>query len=190
MPPLNRPGSTETDDDKWFVFEPIANWASKTPSQIAIRSGEFAWTYEDLERHTNQIARYLIAQGVTRGDRVAFVLPRGPQALLLLISILKAGAAYVPLDSESPPNRIRECLEDASPKLILAFESHLIHALEGIGSVSVERLLDACLTLDSAPIPYNQVGLLPSDLAYIIFTSGSTGRPKGVPISHQSLSCR
>ena len=98
-----------------FVFQPIADWAAKTPDRTAILSEAFNCNYRELEEKTNQIARALKNFGVNPGDRVAFVLPRGPETILVLIGILKSGAAYVPLDSESPPSRVRECLEDAQP---------------------------------------------------------------------------
>ncbi len=185
---LDQPPFSEVVRDCPFVFEPIVYWARETPLKVAIRTAEVAWTYKDLEARTNQIARYLISQGLRRGNRVAFILPRGPEALLILISILKSGAAYVPLDAESPPTRIRECLETASPTLILALETNGVQAAGFGTTLSIEKCLDLSLTLPADPIDQAQIGLQPSDIAYIIFTSGSTGRPKGVPISHASLS--
>jgi len=181
-------GRSEAVDVLPFVFEPLVHWAKKTPQKIAVLTDEVAWTYEDVEERTNQLARYLHSHGVKRGDRVAFVLPRGPQSILILVAILKIGAAYIPLDSESPPARIRECLEDAAPRLLLAFEANLVHIVSGAPSISLERVLDESLTLDESPLDPAEIGVTPECLAYIIFTSGSTGRPKGVPISHRSLS--
>ncbi len=170
-----------------FVFEPISYWARTTPNKVAIQSADVAWTYEDLDNRSNQIARLLKAKGIETSDRVAFILPRGPSALLMLISILKAGAAYVPLDAESPPIRIRECLEDSDPKLILASESNPYHQDQDPRTISIERCFDDALAYDATPLLNESVEVSASDVAYIIFTSGSTGRPKGVPITHQSL---
>ena len=109
-----------------FVFEPLAQWAASQPDKLALVGRGVELTYSALERRTNQIALALTAKGIGRGDRVSFVLPRGHQAILLLIGILKTGAAYVPLDSESPLTRIKDCLEDAKPKLVVVEELRLV----------------------------------------------------------------
>jgi non-ribosomal peptide synthetase-like protein len=185
-----------------FVFEPLQKWARETPSKVAIVSEGVSWTYAELDSETNRLARALAARGVQKGDRVAFVLPRGPETVLLLISILKAGASYVPLDSESPPSRVRECLEDAKPSLVVGLwldkPGVLSASLEDLDDeieqserqtfpeVSLEDLRKEARSQSTDPLRVD--GLTPDDLAYVIFTSGTTGRPKGVPIKHASLS--
>ncbi len=181
-PPL----TIEDPSDSWFdpsllkgfVTDPIRKWARETPEKLAIDSHELKLTYRELEARTNQISHSLQRKGVETGDRVAFVLPRGPKAILLLVAILKVGAAYVPLDSESPKTRILECLEDAQPKVVVTEQPSNDEHL------SLDELLELSTREPETPI---QPAIVGADLAYIIFTSGTTGRPKGVPIRHWSL---
>ncbi len=167
------------------MFDPLAEWAQKTPDKPAIVSRSIALTYSELEAKTNQVARALAARGIGVGDRVSFVLPRGPQTIVLLIGILKSGAAYVPLDAESPVTRIKECLEDAQPKLVVVDDDRIVPEEEpALISVGLRKLLNEAgnFTPGSSGRPVDG-----SDLAYMIFTSGTTGRPKGVPINHVAL---
>lgn len=171
-----------------FVFEPLAHWARQTPDRLAIVSSTLNLTYQELEARTNQVGRALQTHGVQRGDAVALVLPRGPETIVTLLGVLKAGAAYVPLDSETPAERIRMCLEDATPKLVItqtgttaAVDSHEYRI------TALPDLLRAAQTQGTEPISPTESGLYSRDLAYVIFTSGTTGRPKGVPITHRSL---
>ena len=174
--------------DAGFVFEPLARWARETPEKSALISTAASYTYSEIEDLTDRIACRLSELGVMRGDRVGLVLSRGHEAVLAIISVLKAGAAYVPLDSGSPFERIRQCLEDASPRVVIVdWADRLAARTEGCEVIEISRLLADAQSLgeDFATCP--ETGLQPSDLAYIIFTSGTTGRPKGVPITHAGL---
>lgn len=170
-----------------FVFEPLAKWSAQTPDKLALVGREVQITYAELESGTNALANALQARGIGRGARVSFVLPRGPKAVVLLISILKAGAAYVPLDADSPQSRIKDCLEDAQAQLVIVDEDRFTLE-EGAGVILPLRTLLAEAEVASK-LPLNTAEQLQgTDLAYIIFTSGTTGRPKGVPIAHEQLS--
>ncbi|MEI8281859.1 MAG: amino acid adenylation domain-containing protein, partial [Armatimonadota bacterium] len=166
------------------VFEPLAFWAAATPSKLAVVADGVSWSYSEFESRSNQLAAALAARGIKAGDRVSFVLPRGPSAVLLLVSILKVGAAYVPIDAQSPPGRIADCLEDADPALVIAEErsTKLIGCLAPI--CAIEELLAEAESLSTLAL---MPQIEPDGLAYIIFTSGTTGRPKGVPITHAAL---
>ena len=171
-----------------YVFEPLARWAEVHPDKPFIVSSEVEWSYADVELRTNRLASALRAVGIKHGDRVAFVLPRGPKTILAIIAILKVGAAYVPLDSESPPSRVLECLEDADPQLVILADAKAVVGFGGPQkSVSLDSLVAEGKRQESPAKSAAEVGLQPENLAYIIFTSGTTGRPKGVPISHESL---
>ncbi len=169
-----------------FVFSPLQHWAAGTPHKLAVIGQGFSLTYRELEERTNQVASALRSRGIGPGDRVAFVLPRGPETILLLIGILKSGAAYVPLDSESPRDRVIGCLEDSSPSLLVADQPDWLQAGEPmVPAVPSTALWQEAAQHATEPLPLD--GLDPFSLAYIIFTSGSTGRPKGVPITHAGL---
>lgn len=164
-----------------FVFEPIGAWARTAPDRPALVGGGARLTYAELESETNRRARFLRARGVCVGDRVAIVLPRGPEAILTLIAALKAGASYVPLDPETPAERIRLCLEDAAPRLIICERP------DDGPAIPLEELRQAAAAQPAEPLDPSDLGLTPDHIAYIIFTSGTTGRPKGVPITHAGL---
>jgi non-ribosomal peptide synthetase-like protein len=187
--PQTLPDNPLSPEPTGFVFDPLRYWANVDPLRTALRAAGITWSYRVVEERTNQIAHALQALGVRPGDRVAFILPRGQEAILLLIAILKTGAAYVPLDSESPPQRVKECLEDVNPVLVVFAEIQTTTAIgEGQAACSLQQLLETALQMSPDEIPPLQPALTGNDLAYIIFTSGTTGRPKGVPITHASLS--
>lgn len=172
-----------------FVFEPLRHWAEVEGDRTALVASGLTWSYRELEARTNRLAHALQSLGVRPGDRVAFILPRGPHAVCLLIAILKAGAAYVPLDSESPPQRVKDCLTDVAPTLVVVGDTQTLFADdETRATISLSKLLADAEQLSPLPLAPLYPALTGSDLAYIIFTSGTTGRPKGVPITHAALS--
>ena len=169
-----------------FVTDPILRWSRHAPDKIAIVSRNFKLSYRQLHEQTNQIARALQNLGIGPGQRASFVLTRGPRTVLLLISILKTGATYVPIDASSPLNRINDCIEDANPGVVIVEDpTNFADISTGAHLLSLSNLLDASAELDSSDLP--QGLLTQSNHAYVIFTSGSTGRPKGVPITHAAL---
>lgn len=172
-----------------FVTDPLAIWARSAPHKTALVSRGIEYNYASLNQRTNQIARALMEMGIGRGDRVAFVLNRGPKTVLLLIAILKTGAAYVPLDATSPVTRIRECIEDSEPSLAIVDDARAVADIKAaeFEVTTLDDVLRAADTASAQDITKSEVARQSSDLAYIIFTSGSTGRPKGVPVTHASL---
>ncbi|WP_426454579.1 amino acid adenylation domain-containing protein [Paenibacillus sp. S-38] len=153
--------------------------AARTPDHAAVRHGGRTLTYARLEAEANRLARHLARQGVRSGDHVALVAGRGAGMITGMLAILKAGAAYVPVDPEYPPGRKAYILQNAEAAAVLADRAYpdlaherviLMHD-EGIAGESAEPLR---LAKDSG------------ELAYIIYTSGSTGTPKGVMIEHRS----
>ncbi len=161
--------------------------ADKWPHHPAIIYQSQAISYGEVEARSNQLARFLSNRGVTRGSRVALLLPRSPELYIAILAILKAGGAYVPLDPEYPADRIDYILTDSGIETIvtttgLASKKELqIGNIVCVDSCAEKLALESTIRLDR-----DSVGVGARDLSYVIYTSGSTGRPKGVEIEHRS----
>jgi non-ribosomal peptide synthetase component F len=143
-------------------------------------------SFTELDRRANQLAHHLVARGVRSGDRLGVLLDRCLESYVALLAVLKADAAYVPLDPGFPPARIDYIVRDAEVSSVLTL-SRLSQVLD---DVAVSHL---CLDLeqeaiDERPATRRNPGeRLPQDLCYVVYTSGSTGNPKGVAIEHSSI---
>ncbi|WP_307847399.1 non-ribosomal peptide synthetase [Streptomyces sp. F63] len=157
--------------------------AARTPDRVAVVTDDPArsLTFARLDGWANHIAHQLREDGVRTGDRVAVVAERGPHLVAAVLGVLKAGAAYVPVDPGHPEERVRFVLADSRVAAVL-LGGTVPAALVG-DTVPVRRLEAAASTAPAAPVPLGG----PRDLAYVIYTSGSTGRPKGVQIEHRSV---
>ncbi|MCG1056113.1 amino acid adenylation domain-containing protein, partial [Mycetohabitans sp. B5] len=165
---------------------------AKAPDAIALAFEEQRISYAELDIEANRLAHYLIAEAIGPEDIVALALPRSPQMVIALLAILKAGAAYLPLDPDYPPDRLAFMLADAKPRLIITDTL----TAERLPDASTQRLcLDdaavvaqlACLS-DIAPCDATRCQpLRPEHPAYLIYTSGSTGKPKGVIVTHVGI---
>ncbi|MFJ8159311.1 amino acid adenylation domain-containing protein [Streptomyces sp. NPDC096136] len=162
------------------VHSLIAEQAALTPGRTAVTGADGArLTYADLDARSNQVAHALRGHGVGAGDRVAVLMDRSPLLITALLGVLKAGAAYVPVDPGYPAERIAFLLQDSRAKAVLADDAGRA------GDLAVPVLAAAeLLTGPNGPVA-EQAG--PRDLAYVIYTSGSTGRPKGVMVEHHSV---
>ncbi|MFI2711343.1 amino acid adenylation domain-containing protein [Micromonospora sp. NPDC018662] len=158
----------------------VAAQAARTPDAEAVRHGDATLSYRDLDEAANRLARVLLAAGVARADRVGVCLPRTPELVVALLAVLKAGAAYVPLDPAYPAARVAFMAADSGARLVLT-RADLAGRFPG-PTVLTDRLDPAGDGTDPA------TPVTPDDLAYVIYTSGSTGRPKGVAIEHRSAS--
>ncbi len=156
--------------------------AGKWPDKVAVRDGRHTLTCRQLDTLANRIAHALIEAGVQPGQRVAVMLERTPRMLAALYGVLKAGAAYVPIEPFNPEARVRHIAADAACACILTEDAHRAHAAHaGIPLLD----LDAA-ELERLPAQAPEVAVTPEMDAYLIYTSGSTGLPKGVAISHQA----
>ncbi|AZC38062.1 non-ribosomal peptide synthetase [Pseudomonas chlororaphis] len=141
-------------------------------------------TYAELNRKANSLAHHLRLLGVQPDDRVAIVARRGLDTLVGLLAILKAGAAYVPIDPAHPAERLNYLLEDSAPLAVLA-QAELLARLPTLSVPVIDLGSD---DWREQPQSNPQVpGLTPAHLAYVIYTSGSTGLPKGVMVEHRTL---
>ena len=155
-----------------------------TPGQVAVIGKDQTLSFAELNRKANQVANYLISRGITVEDRVAIYLDRTAEVLVGILGILKASAAYVPLDPVYPKNRLNYVLRDAGCRIVLTQQSFLAR----FEQIEIETLcLDFNLALAEWQDHNPPQKSCPGNLAYLIYTSGSTGKPKGVMIQHRSV---
>ncbi|GAA2487491.1 amino acid adenylation domain-containing protein [Streptomyces gobitricini] len=182
------PATTRATD----VFEARA---AAAPHKEAVVLGTDQVGYAELNARANRLARLLAGQGVGPEQVVAVMLPRTPEMVVAALAVLKAGAAYLPVDSAYPVDRIAYMLDDARPVALLTDTATAERtsglSVAGIRTVTVDAP-DTAGTLAALPgtdlTDTDRVGpLRPEHPAYIIYTSGSTGRPKGVVVAHTGL---
>jgi len=157
--------------------------ARRTPEAPAVECRGRTWTYAELDRHASRLAAHLRRAGAARGALVAGAVDRSLEMVAALIAVLKAGAAYLPLDPHLPPARLAQLIADARPAVVLT-ERRLAGRIPA-GEAPVVACDDIAPGQDAlvADGPTAE----PDDLAYVIYTSGSTGKPKGVEIRHRSV---
>ncbi|MFJ9619623.1 amino acid adenylation domain-containing protein [Streptomyces noursei] len=176
------------------VMDLFENQAARTPDAPAVVSADAALTYAALNERANRLARHLVSLGIGPEDVVAVGMPRSADLLVALYAVLKAGAAYLPVDPDYPAERIAALLADARPACVLAAgPADPASPLASAGA--------PCLVLDDPATRAALAGapgtdlcdddrrapLRPGNAAYVIYTSGSTGRPKGVVVPHRGF---
>ena len=162
-------------------FESLVNLCSP-----AIHFNGQTITYQTLEETSNQLAHYLIKKGIGKGHRVAIFLKRTPDLLTAIFGVLKSGAAYVPIATDYPSERVAYMLGDAEASLVISqkkLEARLPETTPPVLQIDADWHL---VEKENKVKPFVETD--PEDLAYIMYTSGSTGQPKGVMIPHQALS--
>jgi amino acid adenylation domain-containing protein len=159
---------------------------ARTPTALAVCGDDRSITYAELERWSNRLAHRLHRMGIGPGDFVALYLERSSAMIAAILSTLKAGAAYVPLDLGTPAERLRLVLADTGAPVLLSQRS-VLHRLPecGIAPICVDDPAADSEEDDESRPPDS--GLCSDDLAYVIYTSGSTGRPKGVMVEHRAI---
>ncbi|MFC9664053.1 amino acid adenylation domain-containing protein [Nocardia sp. NPDC127606] len=181
----HRQGETVPYSREKPLHNAFADQAAITPDLTAVidaASGS-SITYAELDRLANRVARAVRAAGAGPGDRVAVVAERGPELLPGLLGVLKAGAAYVPIDASYPAERIDLLVTDSRPALVLTSTG----VRTQFSSEVVVRRIGELFTDSDAPLPPTARA---TDPAYVIYTSGSTGRPKGVIVEHHAVTNR
>jgi amino acid adenylation domain-containing protein len=165
------------------LHELFEQQAARVPDKVAVRCGEQALSYRELNERSNQLAHYLRKQGVGPDARVGLCLDRSVSMLVAVLGILKAGGAYVPLNADNPPARLKQQLEGAKA---LITESKLAGQMPEFSGPTV--VIDREEKLWASESKSNPtVNTTPENLVYVIFTSGSTGVPKGVAVRHRNL---
>jgi amino acid adenylation domain-containing protein len=176
----------------------VTKHARQSPEQVAVVDSQERWTYRELERRSNQLAQYLIAQGVQPQDVVAIYGHRSAALAWAVLGVLKAGAAFLILDPASPAPDLLEQLSQATPSGWLQLEradepGDLLKEFLETQSFAVQLVLPQGLAAESDTLlaGYSdqdpEVGIGPDALACVMFTSGSTGQPKGVLGCHGQL---
>jgi amino acid adenylation domain-containing protein/non-ribosomal peptide synthase protein (TIGR01720 family) len=155
---------------------------ARSPDAVAVASAEGSWSYAGLDAASSRLAGYLAGLGAGPGALVAVAVLRSADLVVALLAVLKAGAAYLPVDPEYPARRIAVMLADADPAVVICTAATAGALPEGDGPVRV--VLDELEAVPVGPVP---VGPGPEDLAYVMFTSGSTGVPKGVAVTHRGV---
>ena len=167
------------------LFAAYADAYPDQPALVEYKDNVFTLSYAELHDRSNQLAHYLIEQGVAAQSLVGLCVERHPDTIVAMLAIWKAGAAYVPLEPQYPSARLHYMLDDTNVQFIVS-----AHALGGHFPIDqqVVVVLDECHdAIQQYPSTVPRISIEPSQLAYVIYTSGSTGKPKGVMVEHRSL---
>ncbi|WP_103036223.1 amino acid adenylation domain-containing protein, partial [Mycobacterium avium] len=173
---LTRPQHPPTSIPAMFAAQ-----VARTPHAVALTANGRSVTYRRLEEHANQLAHQLIRYGAGPGRCVAVLLERSAEAVAAILGVLKAGAAYLPIDPSLPSARIEFMLTDAAPAAVLTsteFHCRLQEYDQTVIDVDDPSIREQPVTAPPAPAPDN--------IAYLIYTSGTTGVPKGVAVTHRN----
>ncbi|MFD7817403.1 amino acid adenylation domain-containing protein [Streptomyces sp. NPDC059785] len=167
------------------LIGPIEAQAARTPDATALVYGSTTITYARLNARANRLARHLRTLGARPGAIVAVSVPRSAELVVSLLAVLKAGAAYLPLDPDYPAQRLAYMLEDAAPVCAVTDSAGRLPEDTGVPLVVLDGL-----DVSGYPAVDPARALTPAHPAYVIYTSGSTGRPKGVVVSHGAIDNR
>lgn len=162
----------------------ISEQAYRTPDRPALKFGNTTLTYQTLNEQANRLANLLIDHGTKTGDIIGLSMDRSAEMVICLLAIMKAGAAYLPLDPGFPEDRLNFMLTDSGAGLLLTTNEYT-----GLFTADIEKLLveDALLRSEAYPSAGPNVTVTGDDRIYILYTSGSTGLPKGVQIEHHGM---
>ncbi|CDZ77169.1 Linear gramicidin synthase subunit D [Legionella massiliensis] len=171
----------QNDDDQQTIVCMFEQQVVRKPQAVAIICGKQSISYDELNQRADQLAYILAEQGVEKDRPIAICMPRSIDFLVVILGILKAGGACVPLDLANPEERLLRILsDDQIPMLITTNEMDLkLRGYQG-------RIFVVSNQLETKK-PRFKATVLPEQLAYIIYTSGTTGKPKGVLIEHKSI---
>ncbi|NBC46059.1 amino acid adenylation domain-containing protein, partial [Corallococcus exiguus] len=162
----------------------FARQVQRTPDAVALEQGDATLTYAQLEVRANQLAHHLRALGIVPGARVGVAIERSFELVTAILAILKAGAAFVPVDRNAPVERIATLLEDADVGVVLTHQPFAAKLPASGTRVWLDAQQDVIAARPKHALDISVDG---ESLAYVMFTSGSTGRPKGVCVPHRGI---
>ncbi|MEC9376319.1 MAG: amino acid adenylation domain-containing protein [Pseudomonadota bacterium] len=180
---LNKINKTDKLLEKICLHELIEKRSEIEPNSIALEWENRKLSYKEINSHANSLARALIDQGLGPGKTACVLVDRGLDFPLILLAVLKVGAAYVPIAPDIPKERLTYMLENVSASLIITNDKNL----DIIDSSKANIFLINDFNYESGDGRNLKLKIQPKDAAYVIYTSGSTGRPKGVTLSHEGL---
>ncbi|MBP2328444.1 amino acid adenylation domain-containing protein [Kibdelosporangium banguiense] len=164
------------------IQERFAEQATRTPDAVALRAQGSELSYRELDDRSNRMAHRLLGLGVAREQPVAVLMRRSADLIVVLLAIIKAGGAYLPLHDTDPLPRKQFAVDDAGARILLTDE-----ATSDRPRCDTVLVVDADPELAAQPTTAPDVAGYPDQLAYVMYTSGSTGRPKGVTITHRAI---
>ncbi len=171
--------------EDFALDKPVQRWIEAQPAEgTALVFGDQTMSYGELNARANRLAHALIARGAGADTLVGVASERSLELVVALLAVLKAGAAYVPLDPDYPAQRLAYMLEDSAVQCLLAQRTLDLPVAEGMTRLDIEADWSAY------PATTPQVAIDPQSLAYMIYTSGSTGQPKGAANRHSALTNR
>ena len=160
------------------ITEVFATTVGKHANRIAVRQGDATMDYQTLDARSDALAKWLVDQGVQRGQLVGISSRRSVDLIVAVMGVLKSGAGYVPFDTALPADRLRFMAEDTGIGV-------LIGTCDPVADTGVKTISLTDLDLDAKEAP--KPGLTGEDIAYVMFTSGTTGTPKGVVLPHRTV---
>ncbi|WP_262495039.1 non-ribosomal peptide synthetase [Kordia jejudonensis] len=178
--------TTVAYDETQTIIDLFEAQVKRTPNATAVVFQDKKVSYQELDATSNQFARYLHKKGVTEGTLVPISMERSTEFVMGVLGILKAGAAYVPIDPSYPKARIEFILNDIAATLVLT-QNSLQRLFSGTNIPQEKIYLDHFELFENEPNTAVNTEISPSSLAYIIYTSGTTGVPKGVKITHANV---
>ena len=188
MLPVQLPEWNQTEADyprNSTIADLFKQQAELTPNAIAVVSGDIELSYRELDERSNRLARHLRGIGVGAETPVGVCMARSETLIVSLLAVLKAGAAYVPLDPRHPQERLSLVIEDSGITVLLIAGNRQAQFGFAPAHLNIIDVDDSSISLvSSQPVPCPADG---HNLAYVLYTSGSTGRPKGVMVEHRNV---
>lgn len=159
-------------------------WSITKPNGIALLDGQKTMSFKELDTYSDRLANHLKSLGVKKGDLIIIYSHKELVFIMSVFAIMKAGAAYVPLDPNNPKTRIEGIIEEVQPKVVFGKQEELLPLNDNIPFIELNTLIHVVKNLPAEVFSCN---LEPDDLCYVMYTSGSTGIPKGVQITHKNM---